>query len=99
MRRSPGSIIVAALVLFLVGCAADSTTTAKFVEYRILQDGTRVAVVAPVAVGASPAEIEALVKIDDLKPGELVLIHHVGRGWDQPQWMPDTEVVSRAGDR
>lgn len=55
--------------------------------------------VAPVAVGASPAEIEAFVKIDDLKPGEMVLIRHVGRGWDQPQWMPDTEVVSRAGER
>lgn len=99
MRRGLGSNIAATLFLFLVGCAVDSTTTAKFVEYRTLRDGTRVAVVAPVVVGASPAEIEAYVRIDDLEPADLVLIRYIGRDWDQPQWMPDTEVVARSGRR
>lgn len=99
MPRRSGLIVSIASVLLLTGCAGDSTMTARSVEYRSLEDGTRVAVAEPVSIGAGPAQVDGLVRIDDLAAGDLVLIRDVGRGWDQPQWMPDTEVVSRAGER
>ncbi len=90
---------VAVVAVLLAGCSTDSGCTARFVRYEKLPDGTEVAVVAPVAVGADPSQVRALVKIRDLRPGELVSIESGGREWDQPQWMPSDSVAERLSRR
>jgi hypothetical protein len=96
-RRAAGTVAAMMLALLIAGCSSPvSDQTARFVRYETLQDGTRVAVVVPVATGADPAQERAFSRIDDLRPDELVRVRDVGRGWDQAQWMPSAEVVSRA---
>jgi PBP1b-binding outer membrane lipoprotein LpoB len=97
MRRFVLMTVVVALVLTAVvlgGCSGDKGEPATFVGYQTLPDGTRVAVVKRTAPGSDAQQ--ASVKIDDLKPGETVLVREVGSSWDRPQWMPTAAVVSRA---
>ncbi|HEY5548741.1 MAG TPA: hypothetical protein VIL17_04020 [Coriobacteriia bacterium] len=96
MRHVGATLAVLGLLALLVGCSTTNQSTARFVGYKVLQDGTRVAVVGSVKAVASPIQQEAYVGIDDLKPGDLVIVKQVGRDWDQPQWKPEAEVVSRA---
>jgi hypothetical protein len=95
MRRVGVSLAVVGLLTLVVGCSTVNQSTARFVGYEVLQDGTRVAVVGPVKAVASPIEQRAYVGIDYLQPGDLVIVRQVGRDWDQPQWKPEAEVVSR----
>jgi hypothetical protein len=80
------------LTLLVAGCSTYADDVAR---YEKLQDGTRVAVVASLATGASPAERQAYVGFDDLEPGDLVMVREIGRSWDEPQWRPTMQVVSR----
>lgn len=89
------ALAVAVVVIVLAGCAGGADYSARFLRYETLEDGTRIAVVAPVAAGADPEQI-AYTDIDDLEPTELVYVRWVGRSWDQPQWLPEREIVSRA---
>lgn len=82
----------------LAGCSSKGDYSAEFLRYQTLEDGTRVAIVAPTAAGADP-EQAAYSKFDDLKRGERVIVGWVGRSWDTPQWMPEREIVSRADSR
>jgi hypothetical protein len=98
MRRSIAKLVVGVALISTVlaaGCSSGGGMPAKFVRYQRLQDGTRVAVVARLERGFPPGE-RAYVNIDDLKPGDIVIVRDVGRSWDEPQWKPSSEVVSRA---
>jgi hypothetical protein len=95
VRRHVWLIPALVSVLLVVGCAAGDRTEARFLRYQTLQDGTRVAVVAPVNMGAAPARLQAAVAINDLKEGDLVLVEDLGRNWDLPQWKPSARVISR----
>lgn len=93
--------LVAAVLLvilgLLAGCSTKPDYSARFIGYTNLHDGTRVALVAPVA--QTDDRQTAVTDIPDLKPGELVLIHYTGRSWDTPQSTPEREILSRtSGD-
>ena len=96
-RRAANVAAAMALAVLAAGCSSSvSDQTARFVRYETLQDGTRVAVVVPLAMGTDASQERALTHVYDLRPDELVLVRDPGRGWDQAQWMPSAEVVSRA---
>jgi hypothetical protein len=89
------ALMLASVVGTLVGCAHEADVTARFLRYVTLQDGTRAAVISPVASGAQPEEQRAYTGMADLKPGEIVLVRWVGRSWETPQWRPEREIVPR----
>ena len=97
MRRSS---ILAALVSLLVvlvpltGCVSRQPDLhARFLEYLVIKDGTRVALVQPLP-GGQPEQ--TFVDIADLKAGDGVLIRERdGRSWDIPVWEPNADVLSR----
>jgi len=89
-------VLAIVTVAALVGCSQRATEAAKFVRYETLEDGTRVALVAPTAIGAT-VQYRARTTFEDLRPGELVSVLHVGRNWDTPQWMPEFEITARGG--
>jgi len=84
-----------ALALAAAGCAPKADYSARFVRYGTTADGTRIAIVAPIAAGADD-EQDAYTDIRDLEPGELVYVRATGKDWDQPQAAPEAEIVDRA---
>jgi hypothetical protein len=94
MTRSTGLLLGIAIALTLVGCAASKyQIEARFERYSTAHDGTRIAIVEPVAGGAP--EMAATVDIGDLKNGDMVVVEDFGRNWDLPQWKPSARVISR----
>lgn len=90
--------VVLALALGLrAACTPAPDYTARFIGYKDLPDGTRVAVVAPVE--QQDDEQTAYTTIPDLEPGELVFIRYSGKSWDVPQSAPEREIVSRASGK
>ena len=83
-------------VALIPGCAPKADYSARFLRYTTLQDGTRAAVVAPLA--ESTEAQTAYTDIADLKANEIVLVRWVGRSWETPQWKPEREIVSRTGE-
>ena len=96
MLRTSRALAVALFCAgLLVGCAPPTDYSARFLRYEVLEEGTRVAVVEPVAAGAD-REQRAFTDLDDLRPGETVYIRWVGKDWDAAQTLPEREIVSRA---
>lgn len=93
MRALVLSVCAVMLSVAGVGCAVDDYA-ATFIRYEKLQDDTQVAVVEYGGDGAD-FQVQAWCDLDDLKPGEEVLIQTVGRDWDQPQWTPEVQVTGR----
>jgi hypothetical protein len=88
MRASRAMIMLALVPVLLVAACTQPDYTASFVRYETLQDGSRVAVVAPVAVGAQPSTVRALTDLGDLKPGELVSVREWGGSGTSPRGSP-----------
>lgn len=93
-RRFEFLLLAASIASFAVaGCAPRADYSARFVRYDSLPDGTRAAVVAPIQ---QPDDRQtAYVALDDLEPGDAVIVRATGREWDQPQWKPEAEIVGR----
>ena len=92
-RMSLAMVVLLVCLGLLIGCAPTADYSARFLGYTTLQDGTRVAVVAPLA--ESTEAQTAYTNIRDLKPDEIVLVRWVGRSWEMAQWKPEREIVSR----
>lgn len=92
-RRTATALALVVLVCG-AGCAPRAHYTARFLRYQTLENGTRVAVVRPVAPDSDP-EQSAFTDRTDLRPGETVRIRVTGRSWDTPQWMPEREIVDK----
>ena len=81
----------------MTACAPKADYSARFLRYATLPDGTRVAVVAPIA--QQDEAQTAYTDIQDLKLNERVLVHVVGRSWEMAQWVPEREIVSRTSQQ
>lgn len=83
----------AALSFVFTACTTTSGRAATSIDHRTLRDGTRVALVAPVASAVEPDRIEAFVRIDDLERSGRALICDVGLDWHR-QRTSTAEVLS-----
>lgn len=98
MKRAIGAVLTVVLTVTLLACqGSDGEWTGTFVRYDKAADGATVAIVRGPA--GDPQEIRAVVEIDDLKPGETLILRAAGRDWDQPQSTPDNVVMRRAGEQ
>lgn len=99
MRRQLFTVVAIAIATTALvgGCSAKPDYTARFVGYKDMPGGERVALVSPVQ---EPGEQQtAYTNISDLKAGEYVYIHYTGRSWDVPRSKPEREIVSRSPRR
>jgi hypothetical protein len=95
-EAKPGLIAFALLLtIALAGCAAKADYSARFVRYETTAEGTRIAIVSPIAAGADE-EQDAYTDIGNLEPGEIVFVRGTGKDWDQPQAAPEAEIVGRS---
>ena len=94
MRLRITVCLLAALVAVpaLAGCAQQGDP-ARFIRYERLPDGRLAALIEWKATGASAQEW-ALSRFTDLRAGDIVMVGRVGRDWDQPQWMPQSVILS-----
>jgi len=87
------SLMLATALLALVGCSDDFQAEARFIRYETLEDGRRIAVVAPHASGGDMQR--AYTDIDDLEPGDTVVVRYSGKEWDQGQDAPSAQIVRK----
>lgn len=98
MPRGARLLVIGALLALLVvaGCQPEADSTARFVRYTTLPDGTHAIAIAIPATGSPSEEQIASTDLTDLKAGDTVDALSIGKSWDEPQWRPSLEVVGRS---
>lgn len=87
------ALMLATALLAVAGCSDDLQTEARFIRYETLDDGKRIAVIAPHAAGGDVQR--AYTDIDDLAPGDTVIVRYSGKEWDQGQDAPSAQIVRK----